>query len=80
MHTDQMLLQRIQKQEVKALEELYTRYSSYLFNLLKRKIDDTRKITSLLQQLFHDIWHNTHQFLQEKYISSSITKHCLGLI
>lgn len=77
MHTDKVLLERIQKREPKALEELYHRYSTYLYNLIKRKVNDTCKIILLLNQLFHEVWHNPHHFLQEKYISTSLTKYCI---
>lgn len=77
MHTDKVLLERIQKREPKALEELYHRYSSYLYTLIKRKIDDAHKIISLLKQLFQEIWQNPHHFLQEKYVSISLTKYCM---
>ena len=77
MRTDKVLLERIQNRQQKALEELYYRYSSYLYTLIKRKINDTHEAVSILKQLFQEIWHNPHHFLQEKYVSVALTKYCM---
>ncbi|ASN03842.1 RNA polymerase sigma factor [Virgibacillus necropolis] len=77
MHIDKLLIERIQKRDTRALEELYDRYSSYLYNLIKRKTNDVKQIISLLKQLFQEIWQNPHHFLQEKYVSIALSNYCM---
>ena len=60
--TDIEIFEKIVKYDSKALEELYIRYSSILFSLIKKIINDTKVSESILLDVFSLVWEKIDLF------------------
>ena len=60
--TDLELLRKITEQDSRALEELYDRYSAFLYTLIKKIVSDNRVAEIILVEVFSIIWMKAGMF------------------
>lgn len=60
--SDQDLIKLIRKFDSRALEEIYERYSSVLFTLVKRIVKDDDAAENILIEVFSILWKKSDQF------------------
>lgn len=61
-YTDLELIEKIRQKEARALEELYDRYSSLLFTLVKKIAPDDKTAEIILVEIFAIIWNKAERF------------------
>ncbi len=60
--TDLEVLRKIAEQDSRALEELYDRYSAFLYTLIKKIVSDNRVAEIILVEVFSIIWMKADMF------------------
>ena len=60
--TDLELIERIREKDVRAFEELYDRYSSILYTLVKKIAPDLKTAEIILIEVFAIVWNKAHRF------------------
>jgi len=64
--TDEELMEGVQKEDPKALEDLYHRYSSTLRAVIVRVLHNEHSSDDLLQEVFLEIWRLANRYSQTK--------------
>ena len=61
-YSDEVLLQRISKRDVQAIDIFYDRHSQKVFNVIVRIVTDQRVVEELLQETFLLVWQKVESY------------------
>jgi len=64
--TDEVLMEGVQKEDPKALEELYRRHASTLRAVIVRVLHNEHSADDLLQEVFLEVWRLANRYSAEK--------------
>jgi hypothetical protein len=78
MKRDDYIIQRIVDKEKSALNDLYDRYISYIYQLVKKNVVNLVDTEKVITRIFHIIWNSPESLKAETHMSVAITKLCLG--
>jgi hypothetical protein len=77
MKRDDYIIQRIVDKEKSALNDLYDRYISYIYQLVKKNVVNLVDTEKVITRIFHIIWNSPESLKAETHMSVAITKLCL---